>query len=181
MKELTRTELLDELAGALRTEFEGYTLPNKDGEMQQVKVFTQYLPQPQGITYLDKGRKDLAGYEAVDYESNFPCLIVRLEDMSDREEGGLNQSLVKVKVVAGVYDESTESQGYRYILAMQDKARMLLLDKRVIGRKYLLDMPMTSRLLDSESWPVWYGEQEMTYHTGRPLQNWEYIHGGMKP
>ena len=177
---MNRVDLLDTLVSVLREEFAGYYLPNKAGEMQEVKIYAQYLPQPQSITFTERERKGLAGYESADYESNFPCIIVKLDDMTDSEEGSVELSTVRVKVIAGVYDAEPESQGYRYILAMQDKIRLLLLDKRVIGGKFLLDMPMKSKLYDIETWPVWYGEQELTYHAGRPLQNWGYVHGGIK-
>ena len=177
---MNRVDLLDALVSEFKQEFAGYFLPNKDAVMQEVKVYSQYLPQPQNITYTERERRGLAGYEENDYATNFPCVIVRLEDMTDSEEGSTELCTVRVQVIAGVYDDTPESQGYRHILAMQDKIRLLLLDRRVIGRKFLLDMPVKSKLLDIETWPVWYGQQELTYHAGRPLQNWEYVHGGIK-
>ena len=173
--------VLDALVNWLKIEYQGYQLPNKGGVMQQVNIYAQYTPQPDGITYTDKARKGLAGYESADYESVFPCIVVRLGECTDTEEGAPSQSTVNVKLLTGIYDDTKDSQGYRYILAMQEKTRILLLEHRVIDKKYILQMPIKSRLLELETWPVWYGEQDLVFTAGRPLQNWEYIHGDMRP
>ena len=177
---MTRENILDTLTQWLGVEFSGYSLPNKSGEMQQVKIFAQYMPQPDGITYTDKNRKGLNGYESADYESNFPSIVVRLGEIVDTEENAPSHSTVNVQVLSGIYDDSKDSQGYRYILGMQEKVRLLLLEHRVIGKRYILQMPMKSRLLDLETWPVWYGQQDLVYIAGRPLQNWDYINGGKR-
>ena len=177
---MTRENILDALVNWLGVEFSGYSLPNKSGEMQQVKIFAQYMPQPDGITYADKARKGIDGYESADYESNFPCVLVRLGEIIDTEEAAPSHSTVNIQVLTGIYDDTKDCQGYRYILSMQEKVRALLLEHRVIERKYILQMPMKSRLLDLETWPVWYGQQDLVYIAGRPVQNWDYINGGKR-
>lgn len=178
---MNRENILDALVNWLKIEFAGYSLPNKGGELQEVKVYAQYLPQPDGITYADKDRKGLEGYEESDYESVFPCIIVKLQEMTDTEEAAPAHSSVNVKVLCAIYDDTKDSQGYRYILGMQEKIRSLFLEHRVVEKKYILNMPMKSRLLELETWPVWYGEQDMIFTAGRPVQNWDYINGRRKP
>ncbi len=178
---MTRENFLDALVTCLSDEFTGYSLPNKSGVLQEVKIFAQYTPQPDGITYTEKSRKGLDGYEASDYESNFPCIVVKLGEMIDTEENSPAHSSIDVKILSGIYDDSKNCQGYRYILTMQEKIRQKLFEHRVLGKKYILQMPMKSRLLELETWPVWYGEQDLVFYSGRPLQNWDYLHGGMKP
>ncbi len=190
---MTRAELMNSLVSGLKTLLKGYTLPSRlqgtDGEssgiqnvMQEVKVFLQYLPQPEGITFDSREYPNirkydrLKNYDADDYESNFPCVIVKLGDMTDSEEQSRNHSSVKVSILAGVYDESPECQGYMDLLNLQEVIRKWLLEERVLARKFLLRMPLMSRLDDSETWPVYFGTMELTYELGRPVRSSEYVY-----
>ena len=188
---MTRAELIDSLTSGLKKLLKGYTLPSRlqgtDGEssgiqsvMQEVKVFAQYLPQPEGITFAEKntGLKNYADY---DYESNFPCVIVKLGDMTDNEEQSRNHSSVKVSILAGVYDESPECQGYADLLNLQEVIRKWLLEERVLARKFLLRMPLMSTLDDSDTWPVYFGTMEMMYELGRPVRSSEYVYRYERP
>ncbi len=166
---MTRQDFMNEFYSRLSHEFEGYRLLNKSGNLQEVQVYRQYLPQPQGITFADKANHGLKSYSESDYDSNFPCIIIKLEDMTDREENNITQSVINVKILTGIYDDSTDSQGYQDILNIQDKLRQYLQEHRLICRKYLLTMPMTSRLLEVETWPVWFGEMELVYQMGRGM------------
>ena len=195
---MTRAELIDSLTSGLKKLLKGYTLPSRlqgtDGEssgiqnvMQEVKVFAQYLPQPEGITFDSREYPNirkydrLKNYDADDYESNFPCVIVKLGDMTDNEEQSRNHSSVKVSILAGVYDESPECQGYMDLLNLQEVIRKWLLEERVLSRKFLLRMPMVSKLDDSETWPVYFGTMELTYELGRPVRSSEYVYRYERP
>ena len=195
---MTRAELIDSLTSGLKKLLKGYTLPSRlqgtDGEssgiqnvMQEVKVFAQYLPQPEGITFDSREYPNirkydrLKNYDADDYESNFPCVIVKLGDMTDSEEQSRNHSSVKVSILAGVYDESPECQGYMDLLNLQEVIRKWLLEERVLARKFLLRMPLMSRLDDSETWPVYFGTMELTYELGRPVRSSEYVYRYERP
>lgn len=183
---MTRADLMAELVEGLRKLLRGYSLPSRlqgvDGTepsmqvvMQEVKVFAQYLPQPSGITFADKAA-GLKNYAADDYESNFPCVIVKLGELTDTEEQSANHSSVKVSILAGVYDESPECQGYIDILNLQEMIRKWLMDRRVLAHKFLLRMPLSSRLDDSETWPVYFGTMELTYELGRPVRSSGYVY-----
>ena len=195
---MTRAELINSLVSGLKTLLKGYALPSRlqgtDGEstgiqsvMQEVKIFAQYIPQPSGITfeqrtYPNKRPFDrLHDYQDYDYESNFPCVIVKLGDMTDNEEQSRNHSSVKVSILAGVYDESPECQGYMDLLNLQEVIRKWLLEERVLARKFLLRMPLMSRLEDNDTWPVYFGVMELNYELGRPVRSSEYVYRYERP
>ena len=171
---MTRLDLLNELHRRLTDLFKDYSLPNKAGVLQNVAVFKQYLPQPQGITFADRNT-GIKSYSESDYESNFPCVIVKLDEMTDYEERSRNHSQVNVTLLAGVYDESPECQGYQDILNLQEVMRAYLLEHRVVGRKFVLNMPLKSRLLELDTWPVWFGEMTLTFTAGRPVMRNEWV------
>lgn len=178
---MTRLDLLDALTDKLKVEFLGCMLPNKEGVAQQINIYSQWLPQGKGVSFDKRETFGLKSYEADDYTANFPCIIVRLDDMTDSEENKLTASTVTVKIMTGVYDAAPDVQGYRDILNVQERIRALLLEHRIISGQFIMRMPLRSRLLDVETWPIWWGEQEMIYTLGRPLQDWEYVHGGHRP
>lgn len=169
-------DLLDELSARLEDLFAGYTLLNKAKVLQEVKIYKQYLPQSSGMTI--GGTKGLGGYSDADYESNFPCIIVKYLDHTDKEERRIDQSMTNIKVLYGVYDDAPECQGYRDILNMIDTTRATLLQERIIGKQFLLNMPMKSRLLDGDTWPVYFGEIDLWFTTGRAIMGKDYIYKG---
>lgn len=174
---MNQIRLLQDLTDRLRLLFEGYSLPNKSGTLQEVQVFRQYLPQPEGLTFTDRERGGLKNYGASDFDSNFPCVIVKLLEQTDREERGNDGTTVKVAILTGIYDESRECQGYIDILNLQERIREYLLEYRLLGERYLLVMPLVSKLIESESWPVYWGEQTMTYIAARPVMGMDWIQG----
>ena len=165
-------ELIDTLSAKLEDLFAGYTLLNKSKVLQQVQIFKQYLPQSAGMTI--GGKQGIGGYSDSDYDNNFPCIIVRYIDHTDREERRIDQSITTIKIVYGIYDEAAECQGYRDILNMIEVTRINLLRERIIGNKFLVNMPLKTRLLDSDTWPVFYGEMDLVFTTGRPVMGRNY-------
>ncbi len=190
---MTRADLMNALTSGLRELLKGYPMSSRfqivdAGEQKlletqkTVNVFAQYLPQSSGVTFEQReypnSRKydRLKNYDAEDYESNFPCVIVKLGDMTDTEEQSRNHSSVNVVILAGVYDESPDCQGYIDLLNLQEVIRKWLLEERVLGRKFLLKMPLVSKLDDSDTWPVYFGVMELTYQLGRPVRSSEYVY-----
>ncbi len=190
---MTRADLITELVDGLQKLLRGYTLPSRlhgvDGEnpdiqtvMQEVKVFAQYLPQPSGITFDSREYPNARKYDRLknyadnDYESNFPCVIVKLGELTDTEEQSVNHSSVKVDLLLGVYDESPECQGYIDLLNLQEIIRAWLMDRRVLAHKFLLRMPLVSRLDETETWPVYFGVMSMQYELGRPVRSSGYVY-----
>ena len=83
--------------------------------------------------------------------------------------------------MAGVYDESPECQGYMDLLNLQEVIRKWLLEERVLSRKFLLRMPLMSKLDDSDTWPVYFGVMELNYELGRPVRSSEYVYRYERP
>ena len=75
---------------------------------------------------------------------------------------------MKISILSAIYDESVECQGYLDVLNMQEKMRVYLLEHRVLADRYVLNMPLKSRLLEVETWPVYWGEMNLVYTIGRP-------------
>ncbi len=96
--------------------------------------------------------------------------------MTDTEEQSRKHSSVKVSILAGVYDESPECQGYIDLLNLQEHIRIWLMDQRVLAHKYLLKMPLVSKLDDTETWPVYFGIMDMEYELGRPVRSSEFVY-----
>lgn len=178
---MTELLLIDALVERLSRLFTGYSLLNKSGVLQEVKIFAQYLPQPAGITIATKNKRGIENYEAEDYEANFPCVIVKVGDVIDKEEGRIDSAICNIKLLTGIYDgvsvdaseeERTwrrQMQGYRDILNIHEKIREDFLNERVTAQRFRMAMPMKSRILESDTWPVYFGEMELNFEIGRPM------------
>ena len=189
---MTELNLLDALVSKLNETFKNYELIAKHGVMQTVKVFAQYLPQPSSAIVKPKEDTEAIepqGYTYTDAESVFPCVIVKLVEATDREEGTLTQTRVNVNILVGVYDAITaenerkqdagedtdlqvsDCQGYRDVLNIIEVIRqeLLTLPSRVLDKRYRLEMPMTNYLFEEQSWPIYFGQIETVWETGRPL------------
>ena len=181
---MTELTLLDALVARLRELFKDYELTAKSGLLQTVKVFAQYLPQPQAVTVEEDVDDDLdedtdtdteaiepQGYSPADIESNFPCVVVKLDEATDREEGSLNAARINVRILVGTYDESADCQGYRDVLNIIKMVRqdLLTMPARVLDKRYRLEMPMKSYLFDEQAWPIYFGQIETVWETGRPI------------
>lgn len=169
---MTELTLLDALVARLTEMFKNYELKAKSGLLQTVRVFAQYLPLPQAVTVDTDTDEDTEiepqGYQAEDYESNFPCVIVKLNEATSREEGSLDATRINVNLLVGTYDESPDCQGYRDVLNIIEVIRQELLTHRVLDSRYRLEMPMKSYLFEEQAWPVYFGQIETVWETGRP-------------
>jgi len=165
--------LQDAIIAHLQDVFKDYSLNAKGGGRQQVKVFPQYLPMPKEATVKPKREEpiEIQGYGPADIEANFPCIIVKLMDGQDREEGEPDQARINVNLLVGVYDESPDCQGYRDVLNIIETARQsfLTLSYRILDKKYKLELPVKWTLFEEQPWPVYFGVMEMVWDTGRPM------------
>ena len=170
---MTTINLIDALVARLTELFKNYELQSKSGLLQTVRVFAQYLPQPKPVT-VDTDDEDTEqitpqGYSPEDIESNFPCVIVKFDEATDREEGALDATRINARILIGVYDESPDCQGYRDVLNIIEVVRQELLENRVLDKRYRLEMPMKSYLFDDQPYPIFFGQIETVWETGRPL------------
>ena len=180
---MTELNLLDALVEKLTDLFRNEELTGKSGLLQPVRVFAQYLPQPKPaeVTVDDDDDTESEtestetitpeGYSPEDIESLFPCVIVKLDEATDKEEGSLDQTRIKVVFLVGTYDESPDCQGYRDVLNIIETIRQELLSMpgRVLAKRYRLEMPLKNYLFDEQAWPVYFGVVESSWETGRPL------------
>ena len=171
---MTELELLDALVDRLSGLFMGYELKGKSGLLQEVKIIPQYLPQPSSATVKsDEEDEEIEpqGYTVEDIESIFPCVIVKIGEVIDKEEGALDQSRLNVNFIVGVYDEAKNCQGYRDVYNIIEVIRqdLLTLDSRVLNNRFRLEMPMTSDLAREQEWPIYFGYIETVWETGRPM------------
>ncbi|MBQ7544920.1 MAG: hypothetical protein IJT02_08255 [Synergistaceae bacterium] len=181
---MTELDLLDALVERLSGLFMGYELKGKSGLLQEVKVIPQYLPQPSSAAVKsDEEDEEIEpqGYTADDIESIFPCVIVRIGEVIDREEGTRDQTRINVNFIVGVYDEAKNCQGYRDVYNIIEVIRqdLLTIDSRVLNNRYRLEMPMTSDLAREQEWPIYFGYIETVWETGRPMMTRNF--GGRLP
>ena len=86
---MTELNLLDALVSRLTEKFRGYELKSKNG-LQEVKILTQYLPKPSAVSVKTDSEDESIepqGYTITDIESIFPCVVVKLGEATDKEEG----------------------------------------------------------------------------------------------
>ena len=172
---MTGINLLDAIKLELSILFSDYSLPNKNGVLQLVKIFTQYMPLPKSITLTTKSI-GMKNYDEDDYEANFPSIIIRYASSIDNEERRLEMTTHSVSLLFGVYSEERECQAWRDIMLMMDTVKQNFLTHRVLGNRYRLNMPVKSQLLDVDTWPVYFGQIDMTYESGRATQPALFVH-----
>ena len=169
---MTELTLLDALVDRYRERFRGYELQSKSGLLQEVKVIPQYLPQPSAVTVKsDDDPVEPQGYTVTDIESIFPCVIVKVGEVIDKEEGALDQSRVNVHFIIGVYDDAPDCQGYRDVYNIIEVIRqdLLTMPARILEGRYRLEMPLRSDLIPEQEWPLYFGYIESLWDTGRPM------------
>ena len=172
---MNEINLQDSMCDLLRELFLGYQLLNKGGNLQEVQIFAQYVPQPSGITINSRNNTGVKNYSDSDYESNFPCIVVILNECEDREERRIDSSLVKMTLLFCIYDDAPECQGYRDLLNMQERVRNYLLINRIVNEKFRVEMPIKTRLINCETWPVYFGEMDLIFQAGRPVMRKEFV------
>ncbi|MBQ9628370.1 MAG: hypothetical protein IJP97_05125 [Synergistaceae bacterium] len=176
---MNELDLIDALVLRLDRLFYGWTLLDKNGVSKYVKVFAQYIPQAEGLTIYTSDREPgaLNNYAGEDFANNFPSVIVKAVDRVDSEERGIEMCRLNMKILCCVYDESSVSTGYRDVLNMLAKIREDILTERFIDNRFHIEMPLKSKLIEADSWPVYFGEIELKCEAGRALAGNEYVYG----
>ena len=149
-----------------------YTLKDKNGKEKPLRLFPQYLPRPRGIVPKKKApggkpEEDPEIYGPEDFEANFPCIVVKLDEGRDKEENAPDATRIDVRILVGVYDDDPDCQGYRDVLNVLEKIRLELLTHRYLERKYRLEMPFRWYLHEDQPWPVFFGQIETVWETAR--------------
>ena len=181
---MTELNLLDALVERYTERFMGYELKGKSGLLQEVKIIPQYLPQSSAVTVKSDDENETIepqGYTVTDIESIFPCVIVKIGEVIDKEEGALDQTRIGVQFIVGVYDDARNCQGYRDVYNIIEVIRqdLLTMPARVLNNKYRLLMPLTSDLVPEQEWPFYFGYIDSLWETGRPMMPQNF--GGRLP
>ena len=168
--------LQDALVAHLQSIFSNYALPTKSSAEKNVKVFPQYLPRPKGPTVKPRGEieeKEEAEevYGPEDFEENFPCVIVKFDEGIDKEENAPDATRINVRILIGAYDPSPDEQGYRDVMNTMETIRQALLIDRYLEHRYRLEMPFKWYLFEDQPWPVFFGQIETVWETGRPVMS----------
>ena len=142
--------------------------------MQTVQVFTQFLPQPEGITIREKSSRGgfvPQGYQTDDIESNFPCAVVKVDVVLDELKRSLRKTTINTQIIVGTYDNSKDCQGYRDVYNIMEKIRLELfsLPGFVLGERFRMSLPYTSQLLNDQEWPYFFGIIESTWEAASPM------------
>ena len=175
MIELALVNLLEE---RMQGVFRDYSLLTRGGELKTVKVYTQFLPQPKGISFRDKTMDDSIlprGYEVDEIVTLFPCAVIRVDGTADEiDRSNLRRSVIRGKIVVGTYDDNPDCQGYRDVFNIMDRIRLELLGMpgRVLGEQFRLIPPYNSRLLDDNEWPYFFGSIDMNWECAQPMYSY---------
>lgn len=170
---MTEIELCDGLKERLQSLFRGYTLLNRAGTLQEINIYNQYVPQPAGVTIRTRG---MDNYSDSDYDNYFPCIIIQSKESKYMEERMLSQASHAIRLLIGIYDSESVCQGWRDIANVEDRLLNDLFMDRVIANKFRLEMPVTFKFVDVDTWPIYFGEILMTFTIGRAMQRHSYIH-----
>ena len=170
---MTVIDLIDELVSMLDKLFEAEYLKARSGEFKRVKVFAQYLPQAKSAVIKPKGEAKneyQAEFGPADYEDNFPCVIVKLGELTDGEEGKLDQAIADINLLVGIYDKSADNQGWRDVMNIIDKLRLCLWQQRYLAAKFRLEPELHCYLFDDQPLPLYFGALETRWDVPRPVE-----------
>lgn len=171
---MTELLLLDAITERLKNIFAGYFLMSKSGSLQEIKIFSGYLPQPEGITINDR-KTGPQNYSSSDMENNLPAVVAKIISAAENEDRILPPSIINVQLLAGIYDPDTNCQGYRDILNIFERIRENFLSDRIFCDKFRLSFPASMRILENDSWPLYFGEMNFSFSGVRPqLKNFVY-------
>lgn len=187
---LTALDMIDAVKENLEGLFRGFMLPNKAGNLQEVRIFTQYMPPPAGITVAGEKPTGTKGYNSEDFSMNFPGVIIKLGEMTDSEERRLDLTKAGLRLLFGVCeweaetgDEESDSrvknECWRDVLLMMERVRQSWLRDRIIGRKFKILLPVVMNLLEEDTYPLYFGELKTELLTWLPAGNPEYVYRGI--
>lgn len=112
---------------------------------RQLKVYEQDLPV--GNT---------------DDDAVFPYIIVKLLEGGKDDEA--EPHVVRVILVVGICDDSSDRQGYHDLLNIMRKIEMELFRNRILEGKYEIVFPFKWVLQDEDMWPFFYGAMETNWN-----------------
>lgn len=195
---MTTVDLIDALVKNLQNLFSDYKLQGKGKStdtysqtLKDMKVYAQYIPLPSGVNIKPKeGRIVPQDFDKTDVECNFPCIVVKFNEITIAEEGTNNQARAKINILVGVYDDEQAEQREIYektgvkdtqlkcqawrdvVNIIEEIQRFLLsLKNRILENKYFVLGNMKSCLFEDQPQPIYFGQIETEWDISRPLMS----------
>lgn len=138
------TDLQSGLKARLKKLFVNKKFTDPDGELIPLHVFEQHLPE--------KPQEDI---------SLFPYIIVQL--LEGEQQAVSEPHTVKVLFIIGVYDESSDNQGNKEVMAIINKIFEDLGKRPIQSRRFELTFPIRWGLHEEDVAPYFFGAVETTW------------------
>lgn len=153
-------ELQKDLAEELQKIASEITFKSPKGGYTELNVFEQNLPmrllKRTEPTEEDEELDEDASDEE-ELQENFPYLIVRLD--SGKSESAEAPHIVKIVLIAGIFDDSLKADGYKTIINLFEKIRERFRKNPVLKDRYEAGDEMTWALPDDDekTFPYFFG------------------------
>lgn len=141
---MTPSLLQDALADELERLFNGKTFYNQSGEPAKIKIFKQYTP-------LDK-------YGEI--AELYPYLMVAIDEFS--QDAPQEPLVCKVVILAAVYDDSEDNQGYKDLLNILEDISQHLRTNTTLEHKFRLQYPLKAAISE-DVYPYFFGAIETSW------------------
>lgn len=146
---MTVNTFLKDFKAELEGLFADFPLTDESGAQVRLNVFIDSLPIPEGE----------------DSPEPFPYLVIRaMEGGKDEPDAA---EVVKVIILIGIYDGSTENRGYVDVRNVIDRLRQRFERDPVLAGKYLrlhsASYPIRWTIPDEDTWPYFFGGVELSF------------------
>jgi hypothetical protein len=82
------------------------------------------------------------------------------------KDSDYDKATAEVLIIAGVYDENQNYQGYKDVMNILEGIRQALLREHILDERFVLDWPL--EVMPSDD----YSEERYPYYYGAILSNW---------
>lgn len=136
---------------ALKQEIEeavkDYRLLAEGQEEKKVTVYAQHIPDERFVD-----------------DTYYPLVIASVQKVEDKETG---DSVATVGLTIGVY--GADEDAWMDLLSIMERIRQRLLEKRLIDKRYSLELPSEWETIESQPYPFWFGYGTLKYRIAHPL------------
>lgn len=154
------------LAEEIRIITENMVLKDHRGNPARLSVFEQNLPKRQ------IQKSNLGDFEDEEPEEDeecveefFPYCIVKLD--SGNSKGFEEAHIVKITLIAGIFDDSEMADGYKRILNIFEDIRARFRKNPILDRKYICEDTISWALADEDedTFPYFFGGMYLEWQT----------------
>lgn len=139
------------LVNEVKDVLKGYTTIN-NGEAVDFNVYPQNLPAK-------TGRND---------ENHFPYVLVCLDEEVIQDEDSNN--ICTVYFVVGINDKNPNGQGHFDVANVMNLISERLLKKRLIANRFRLQLPLSKKFQEDDTWPKFFGGITTLWEVNKPMQ-----------